>query len=180
MPSHQFGLIVSGGELEFLVFLERGGWVGGVGLLLFCSLRRWGDVQYLDHFVVMSNDLHWLFLVEVYVFISNKLLLIRCSLAVNLSEPRDLEDMLPSEETGFTSLEGGGKGTIGAWQRGQVHDWDVRIGIEGYRFLVFCLPPDQNAIFFIAFHPCASWQRIIVSCLLRPMLGRQEAPPQIR
>ncbi len=48
VPSHEFGLVVGGGKIEFLVLLERQSWIkregvhagGGVGLLLCTSLSR--------------------------------------------------------------------------------------------------------------------------------------------
>ncbi len=48
VPLHEFGLVVGGGEIEFLVLLKRRSWIeregihvgGGVGLLLCASLSR--------------------------------------------------------------------------------------------------------------------------------------------
>jgi hypothetical protein len=51
---------------------------------------------------------------------------------------------------------------------------------EGNGLAECALPPIEGAIACCVLHPCAMWQRIVVSRLLRPTLWQQEAHPQIR
>jgi hypothetical protein len=53
-------------------------------------------------------------------------------------------------------------------------------GDEGDHVGELALSPKEDTIACIILHPCAIWQRIVVSHLLHPMLGQQEALPQTR
>ncbi len=87
--------------------------------------------------------------------------------------PRELKDSLPMEVGRFTSFNDGGKCASSMCGRSRVEDQSVGGCIEGNSFPS---PSSiQHTIVFIIPHPCFP-----ISCLLRPMLGWQEAHPQLR
>ncbi len=88
--------------------------------------------------------------------------------------------MLPSEEQGLQRLEGVDEGTVPSCRWRRVEDWRVCRVVERNHFDKTTLTPKELATVCIIFHPCAIWPRIVVSHLLRPMLGQQEAHPQPR
>jgi hypothetical protein len=91
-----------------------------------------------------------------------------------------LEDMLPLKEGSLECHECGREGPICQGLGG--HEEDGRVGrhVERDGLPEHALPPNKGAIVCVVFYPRAVWQRIIVSCLLSPMLRQQEAHPQIR
>jgi hypothetical protein len=53
-------------------------------------------------------------------------------------------------------------------------------GVKGDCLGELASSPKEDTIFCVVFHLCAIQQKIVVSCLLRPMLGRQKAHPQTK
>jgi hypothetical protein len=45
---------------------------------------------------------------------------------------------------------------------------------------VFLLFPEECQLFLICFRFCSFWDRVMILCLLCPMMGRQEAHLRIR
>ncbi len=115
----------------------------------------------------------------INILFCNKFLF-REAMADKIAEAWDLKDMLPPKEGSLECHERGREGPIRQGLGGREEDGRVGRPVETDGLPEHALPPNKGAIVCVVFHPCAVRQRIIVSRLLRPMLRRQEAHPQIR
>jgi hypothetical protein len=88
--------------------------------------------------------------------------------------------MLPAIILCLSSFAEGHKGAIGAQCQSGLEGRSVgqRMVRDGPPMIV--LFPDERQCFIIFLHLCPFWERIMIFCLLCPMMGRQEAHLQIR
>ena len=127
MPSHEFGLVISGGEMEFLVLLGRWSWIkregahagGAVRFPLWADLSRRGLVCSVACLFVGWCQLI-LFIIDI--FFGNKFPFVE---GVVSSMAWKLKNVLMAEEGGIECLERGSICTIGKGWRGQIHYRDV-------------------------------------------------------
>jgi hypothetical protein len=101
-------------------------------------------------------------------------------LFVAVESAGDLEDMLPAMVLYFSSFIEGYKGAVGARCQSGAEGWSVGQRMVRDGPSVSLLIPDKRQRFIICIHLCPFWDRIMILCLLRPMMGRQEVRLQIR
>ncbi len=106
--------------------------------------------------------------------------LLRRELFLKMESAGNLEDMLLLVILCFGGFTEGNKGAIGAQCRSSVEGWSVGQRVIQDGPPMFALFPDERQSFIVFLHPCPFWDRIMIFCLLHPMMGQQEAHLQIR
>ncbi len=103
-----------------------------------------------------------------------------CEFFVKVESTRHLEDVLPVVVLHFSGFVEGHKGAVGAQYRSGAKGWTVGERMVWDGPPVSSLIPYEHQCFIVCICLCPFWDRMMVLCLLRPMLGRQEAHLQIR
>jgi hypothetical protein len=101
-------------------------------------------------------------------------------LFVKVESAGHLEDMLPAMILCFSGFIEGYEGAVGAGCQSGAEGWSVGQRMVRDGPSVALLFPDEHQHFIVCIHLCPFWDRIMILCLLPPMMGQQEAHLQIR
>jgi hypothetical protein len=101
-------------------------------------------------------------------------------LFIKLELAGHLKDMLPAVVLCLSSFTKCQKGEVDSQCRCSPEGWSVGQRMIKDGLPVFTLFPDENQRLIVFLHPHPSWEWILVLSLLHPLMGRQEANPQLR